>query len=315
MSSTTPPALEEREHRPDAMSDTIDSWLTDLATLTDEARASEEFQAWLDVHSRFHEYSFRNTLLIKQQCPGATKVAGYRTWQTEFDRQVRGGESAIWIWAPIITERCPACHNNERRHSAVGCDDQTPPEEWSRGVVGFKPVSVFDVSQTEGEQLPALETTASGDGKPLLARLLECARPLGVAVRLVDECEWPLGNATGVCQFRGTKPPLVLVKRTGVYADMASTLVHEYAHALLHMDRSIRPAERAKREVEAESVAYVVGRRFDLTVDNSALYIARWGDDDVDVLTERLCRISRTAQQIIEWVEIQFERAESATVE
>ena len=315
MSSTTQPALEEREHRPDAMTETVNSWLTDLATLTDVARASEEFQAWLDVHSRFNDYSFRNTLLIKQQCPTATKVAGYRTWQTEFDRQVRGGESAIWIWAPIITERCPACHNSERRHSAVGCDNQTPSEEWPRGVVGFKPVSVFDVSQTEGEEFPTLETTASGDGKPLLARLLECAQLLGVDVRLVDECEWPMGSATGVCQFRGTKPPLVLLKRTGEYADMASTLIHEYAHALLHMDHSVSPAERAKREVEAESVAYLVGRRFDLTVDSSALYIARWCHDEVTVLTERLCRITRTAQQIIERVEMQFERAESATVD
>nr|WP_250874086.1 SprT-like domain-containing protein [Halomarina rubra] len=285
------------------MAETIESWMNDLSTLTDEARASEEFQAWLDVHSRFHEYSFRNTLLIKQQCPTATKVAGYRAWQTEFDRQVQTGESAIWIWAPIITERCPTCHEGRQYHEASDCVDRTPTEEWSRGVVGFKPVPVFDASQTEGEPLPSLETTVYGDGKPLVARLLECARLLGIEVRVIDEQEWPLGAAKGVCQYRGSNSPLVLVRRSTNFADMASTLIHEYAHALLHMDRSVSPEERAKREVEAESVAYVVGRHFGLDVDNAALYIARWEGDDTDVLTERLARIATASEQVITSVE------------
>jgi len=308
MSSTTHPVSEsESSDRPEAMADTIESWISDLTDLADEARASEEFQAWLDVHSRFHEYSFRNTLLITQQCPTATKVAGYKTWQSEFGRQVRSGESAIWIWAPIITERCPACHEGRQYHEANECPDTTPPEEWSRGVVGFKPVPVFDVSQTEGEPLPSLETAAYGEGKPLLARLLECARELDVAVRVIPPDEWPLGNARGACQYRGSKAPLVLLKRTENVADIASTLVHEYAHALLHMDRSVSRTERANREVEAESVAYVVGRHFGLEVDNSALYIARWAEDDPEVLTERLERISTTAQQVICTVEERFE--------
>ncbi len=297
------------------MNDTIESWIADLSDLTDEARASEEFQSWLEVHSRFHEYSFRNTLLIKQQAPEATKVAGYRTWQTEFERQVRGGESAIWIWAPIITERCPACHESRQYHEASDCADTTPTEEWSRGVVGFKPVPVFDVSQTEGRALPTLDTAATGEGKPLLARLLECGRALDVAVEVVEEEEWPLGTARGLCQYRGEKPPLVLVKRVGEYAEMASTLIHEYAHALLHMDGRVAPEERAKREVEAESVAYVVGRHFGLDVDNSALYIARWQDDDEDVLSERLCRLSATATQLIAAIEERMEAVDGATAQ
>jgi hypothetical protein len=305
MSSTTIPALSdsEQQNRPDAMAETIESWITELSNLTDEARAGEEFQAWLDVHSRFHEYSFRNTLLIKQQCPKATKVAGYKAWQTDFDRQVQTGESAIWIWAPIITERCPTCRESRRWHEERDCLDATPTEEWSRGVVGFKPVPVFDHSQTEGEPLPSLETAAYGDGKPLLARLLECARELNVDVRPIHPEEWPLGSASGACQYRGSKIPLVLLKRTENFADMASTLIHEYAHAHLHLDRSVSRAERAKREVEAESVAYVVGRYFGLEVDNSALYIARWAGDDAETLTERLERISATAQSIIASVE------------
>jgi hypothetical protein len=90
-SDSTQVAFSDRDSRDDEMHRTIDQWLDDLAELVEEARATEKFQAWLDVQSRFHDYSYRNTLLIKQQCPEATKVAGYRTWQEEFDRHVREG--------------------------------------------------------------------------------------------------------------------------------------------------------------------------------------------------------------------------------
>ena len=81
-------SFDDRETRDDEMHSTITEWVDDLAELTDEAAASEQFREWLDVQSRFHDYSYRNTLLIKTQCPGATKVAGYHTWQSAFDRHV-----------------------------------------------------------------------------------------------------------------------------------------------------------------------------------------------------------------------------------
>jgi len=91
------------------------------------------------------------------------KIAGYNTWRNEFDRHVQEGEDAIWIWAPIITKQCPECENSQSYHEQSDCEyDETPPDEWSNGLVGFKPTSVFDVSQTEGEPLPELETEATG---------------------------------------------------------------------------------------------------------------------------------------------------------
>ena len=156
-------AFDDSETRHDEMHSIIDEWLDDLATLTDEARASQQFQDWLDVQSRFHDYSHRNTLLSHLQRPEATRVAGYNIWQSEFDRHVQEGENAIWIWAPIITTRCPECHNSPSYHDRSDCNyDETPPEEWSHGFVGFKPTAVFDVAQTEGEPLPELETEATG---------------------------------------------------------------------------------------------------------------------------------------------------------
>jgi len=161
-------SFEETDTRSDEMNSTIEQWIDDLVAGVDDAQASEEFQEWLDVQSRFYDYSYRNTLLIKQQYPGATRVAGYRTWQEKFDRHVQEGESAIWIWVPIITKQCPECENSPSYHDDSDCDyDETPPEEWSEGLVGFKPAPVFDVSQTEGEPLPDLDTEATGDAGDL----------------------------------------------------------------------------------------------------------------------------------------------------
>ncbi|SEP11925.1 hypothetical protein SAMN04487948_1155 [Halogranum amylolyticum] len=289
----------------DEMHSTIEQWIDDLVDFVDDAQASAEFQAWLDVQRQFHDYSYRNTLLIKQQCPEASRVAGYRTWQAEFDRHVEEGEQAIWIWAPIITKRCPDCANSPSYHANTDCEyDATPPEEWLRGLVGFRPAPVFDISQTDGEPLPDLETAATGDAGNLVSRLTDAASELGVTVRIVSEDEWSHGSARGICQRLSLVDvqPLVEVKDRANEADLARTLVHEYAHALLHFDVD-DDTERGKREVEAEAVAYIVGRFCGLDTSGSAFYLATWKSDDADVIRERLGRISRTATEIIALLE------------
>ncbi|WP_248898267.1 ImmA/IrrE family metallo-endopeptidase [Haloplanus halobius] len=294
-------SFEETDTRSDEMNSTIEQWIDELVAGVDDAQASEEFQEWLDVQSRFHDYSHRNTLLIKLQCPEATKVAGYNTWRNDLDRHVQEGEQAIWIWAPIIAKQCPACENSPSYHEQSDCDyDETPSEEWSKGLVGFKPTSVFDVSQTEGEPLPELETEATGDGEGLVPALTAAANDLGVTVEIVDPAEWDHGDAKGICKHRRTDNdrPVVEAKARENQADLAVTLVHEYAHALLHDDVD-DATERAKREVEAEAVGYIVGRYFGLDTSGSAFYLAAWQDDDSAVLQERLSRISSSAQEII----------------
>ncbi|WP_306061209.1 M78 family metallopeptidase domain-containing protein [Natronococcus wangiae] len=310
----------DTETRSDEMNSAIEAWVDELIELVDEAQASEEFQAWLDVQSQFHDYSYRNTLLIKQQCPHATRVAGYNTWRTELDLYVQEGESAIWIWAPIITNQCPECGNSPSYHENSDCEyDETPPEEWSKGLVGFKPTAVFDVSQTEGEPLPTLETEATGNADDLMPALLESAERLDVETRIVSPDEWDYGEAKGVCKQRCpmTMRPRVEVKDRDNQADLAGTLIHEFAHALLHFDIEDRD-ERSKRELEAEAVAYVVGRYFELEMSGSAFYLAAWNGDDAETITDRLGRISHTAQELIDTLEQELERgpkAESKTGE
>ncbi|WP_050049493.1 ArdC-like ssDNA-binding domain-containing protein [Halanaeroarchaeum sulfurireducens] len=294
-------SFNQTDTRHDEMHSTIEQWIDDLVDHVDDAQASEEFQEWLDIQSRFHDYSHRNTLLITLQCPEATKVAGYNTWRNEFDRHVQEGEQGIWIWAPIITTQCPECENSPSYHEQSDCEyTETSPDEWSKGLVGFKPTAVFDVSQTEGESLPELETEATGDADDLVPALQDAAADVGVTVRIVDAADWEHGDAKGVCKYRSTRDlhPVVEAKARANHADLAVTLTHEYAHALLHADVTDE-AERAKREVEAEGVAYIVGRHFDLDTSGSAFYVAAWQGDEPDVIQERLGRISSTAQEII----------------
>jgi len=121
------------------------------------------------------------------------------------------------------------------------------------------------VSQTEGEPLPELETAAQGDADGLVPALKRAAGELGVTVRIVDADDWDHGDAKGVCKYRSLHnlQPVVEAKARANQADLAVTLIHEYTHALLHFDIEDEP-ERAKREVEAEAVAYIVGRYFGL---------------------------------------------------
>jgi len=304
-SAATTQSFDDSDTRADEMREQLDAWVEDLADLTDQARASEQFQQWLDVQSKFHDYSARNTLLIKMQCPEATKIAGYQTWKNEFDRYVQEGEEAIWIWAPIITDKCPECGNSPSYHENTDCEyDETEPEEWSRGLVGFRPTSVFDISQTEGEPLPKLETAAHGDLHGLVEDLLAATDDLDVDATIVDPSDWEHGDARGVCKRRSpsTTNPVVEVVDRANRADLASTLIHEFAHAVLHFDREEEP-ERASREVEAEAVAYIVSRHFGLDADNAAFYLAAWDGEASETVRDRLDRISRTASNLVTQIE------------
>ncbi|TVT91478.1 ImmA/IrrE family metallo-endopeptidase, partial [Haloferax volcanii] len=198
------------------------------------------------------------------------------------------------------------CGNAPSYHDNSECEyDETPPEEWSEGLVGFKPAPVFDISQTEGEPLPELDTAATGEPDTLVDDLTNIASDLGVTIRIVDPDDWRHGEAKGICQSRSVQDltPLVEVKDRSNRADLASTIIHEYAHAILHFDIT-DATERAKREVEAEAVAYVVGRYLGLDTSGSAFYLAAWQGEETDVLQERLGRISGTAEEILSTLDV-----------
>ncbi len=161
---------------------------------------------------------------------------------------------------------------------------------------------MFDISQTEGEPLPELETEASGDASELLPVLLEVASSLDVDVEVVSPTEWTHGDAKGICQYRSpAEQPLIEVRNRENSAALAVTLVHEYAHARLHGDGN--ETDRSKRELEAEAVGYIVGRYFGLDTSGSAFYLAAWEGDEPEAIFDRLERISSTAAEIVDVVD------------
>jgi len=256
----------------------IDDSLDGLARAIDEVRASETFQRFLAVQARFHHYSWHNSMLIAMQRPDATRVAGYKTWQ-KLGRQVRAGERGIMIFAPR-----PWTREVER-------DGETETESG----IFFRPVHVFDVAQTEGEELPTVNVPtvdATADG--LLARLVRVAEHRGIAVNFGALA----GGAFGV-----SKGGAVDVDNRHATGQQAKTLAHELAHEALHKSDRPQGLTYSAAELEAESVAYVVCLHFGIDTEvRSSRYIALWNGDS-KALRESLERIANTARALIDEAE------------
>jgi hypothetical protein len=226
-----------------------------LDRLADEVlalRASEAWERYLGFQARFHRYSPRNVMLIGMQRPEATSVAGFRTWRA-LGRQVRSGERAISILAPMLR--------------------RTDGEDGLL-LVGFRWVNVFDVAQTDGAALPsAVALLDAASPTALMGSLIAAAGEIGFAVTVDDlppgvngECRW----ATATIALKAGNPPL----------QQAKTLAHELGHALLHRNEP----DRARAEIEAEAVAYVVLAAHDVdAAPYSAGYLASWIGRDEDV--------------------------------
>ena len=251
-------------------------------------RTSEEWMAAMVTAARFHDYSLGNWLLMWSQAEqrGATltRPAGYQTWQ-KLGRQVRRGEPGYRILAPM-TRRLPA--------------EDAEDEEPKRIVTGFRVVSVFDVSQTDGEPLadvgPSLLT---GHGDADFAE---------AAVGLIEEqgYEFSLGSLDGPNGLTRPTTRQVVVEEKLEEAQRTKTTVHELAHVLMHSSES-EIACRGRVEVEAESVAYVVCGAVGLdTSAYSVPYIARWAETTTEperTLLATAERIVSSARRILEHID------------
>jgi hypothetical protein len=248
------------------LSKAITQHIQDLAQATDQARMSEEMLKYLDVVSRFHSYSPTNIWLILMANPNATHVAGYNKWK-ELKRQVRRGEKGIPILAPMIFR-------------------EDPDDPDSKKVLrGFRVVYVFDISQTDGEPLPEPPNWKSPEKNDLLAsKLIQFANGQGISV-YIKNLE---GETQGVS--KGGKVEIDPLAGT-------KTLIHEIAHELMHKN-SDRPTSSMIRELEAESVAYIVGKHFGLDNLSSPNYIALHGANS-EMLLNHIDRIKRIACSII----------------
>ena len=259
---------------PATRGDRVDELMEDLVAGVAELTSGEAWRRWLDVARRFHRYSFWNTVAILTQAPHATHVAGYR--RRTLGRQVRRGQHPIRILAP-----------RKRRHTAI--DDITGEEETSTRVVGWKVVGVFDISQTVGPPLPEFPISQlEGTDHGLLGQQLEALiRAEQYEVRLGP---MPPGHerANGLTNFASR---VVTVRLDLSPAQAAKTTAHELAHVLLHRPGT-HDLDRPSREIEAESVAYLVCGAHDLDTDAYSFgYVASWSGGD----TERIRATSERA--------------------
>lgn len=254
-----------------------------LAEGITQLTSSERWQEWLTMQSRFHSYSFNNTLLILGQKPEASRVAGFNAWR-KLDRFVRKGEKGIWILAPMV-------------YKSDAGEDTRAGNEPTKVIRGFKAVPVFDVSQTDGAELPEVCVRLEGeDDAGLFARLRSVATSIGFDVEDAKD----LGGANGVCIHDEHR---ISVLANNSPLQRAKTLAHELGHAILHAPGDGRPDSRGLMELEAESVAFVVCAATGINSDNYSFgYVATWssgGDEALAAIKSSGWRIQRTAEQIL----------------
>ena len=285
---------------------------------------SERYKEYLRVMSKFHNYSFNNTLLIAMQKPDASLVAGFSTWKNNFQRNVVKGEKGIKIIAPSpfkikqeMDKIDPATNK-----PVMGADGKPVKEEKEITIPAFKVVSVFDVSQTEGKELPDIAVdTLTGDVERFkdVFAALEKTSPVSIGFEKIE------GGAHGYYHLEEKR---IAIDEGMSELQTLKTAIHEIAHAKLHDIDLNAPAEeqqdrpdRRTREVQAESVAYAVCQHYGLdTSDYSFGYVAGWSSGrELDELKSSLETIRATAAEIINSIdghlqEIQKEREAQQTV-
>ena len=268
---------------------------------------SERFKEYLRTMSKFYNYSFNNTLLIAMQKPEATYVAGYTSWQRNFDRQVMKGEKGIKILAPA-----PYKTQEERekidpvtQKPVIGADGKAVTETVEVLRPAFKVVSVFDVSQTDGKELPDIivdELKGTVENYEAFFDALKQESPVPISFEDIP------GGAKG---FFSPVESRIAIQDGMSEIQTVKTAIHEIAHAKLHAvnpDEKTAPEDKKDRhtkEVEAESVAYTVCQRYGIeTSDYSFGYIAGWSSGkETKELKSSLDTIRKTAAEMIEGID------------
>ena len=291
------PIILNSKNSADRMKEITDKLETGIMDLFE----SDRFQAYLDTMARFHNYSFNNTILIAMQ--GGQLVAGYNKWRDEFHRNVKKGEKGIKIFAPApykVKKEVPKL--DEQGQPVRDKDGNTVTEQKEIQVPAFKIVSVFDVSQTEGEPLPSLgveELTGDVERYQDFFKALEQTSPVPMAFEDIP------GGSHGYYHLTEKR---IAIQENMSELQTLKTAIHEIAHAKLHAidpeapaaEQQNRPDSRT-REVQAESVAYTVCQHYGLdTSDYSFGYVAGWSSGkDLKELRASLETIRATAHELI----------------
>ena len=290
------------KQRVQELTDKLEQGLQDLFN-------SDSYRNYLSTMSKFHNYSFNNTLLIAMQKPDATLVAGYKAWQKNFERHVNKGEKAIRILAPA-----PYKIKEERdkidpvtQELLLDKDGNPQKEEVEITIPAFRAVSVFDLSQTDGKPIPELtakELLSDVEGYQDMIRAVEAISPVPI------ELEEIAGDSKG---YYDREAKRIAVQENMSESQTLKTMIHEVAHSKLH-SKEVEQDEQMKKdrntkEVEAESIAYTVCQHFGIdTSDYSFGYIAGWSSGrDTKELRSSMDTIRKTASELITGIEEQLQ--------
>ena len=266
---------------------------------------SEMYTKYLLTMSKFHNYSFNNTLLIAMQRPDATLVAGYNAWKNKFNRYVKKGEKGIQIIAPAPVKEREEREKIDKDTGLTVLNESGEPEieVVERVIPRFRVTTVFDYAQTDGEPLPTLEVnelTARVKDYTLLKEAIEQVSPVPIRFGEIE------GNAKGYYSH--------VDKEICVRADMGEsqtikTMIHEVAHAMLHDSDQLKQRGEEKdqltKETEAESIAFTVCSALGIdTSDYSFPYVASWASGkELKELKDSMDTIRLTAADFLEKLE------------
>ena len=238
-----------------------------------ESGQTERLKEYLAAMARFHRYSWHNVMLIASQSPTATHVAGFRAW-SKLGRFVKKGEEGIMILAPVIRRKA---------------ENAEPIEADESSTVGFRAVYVFDISQTDGQELPEIGGV-NGDPREYHERLAKLVAAQGIALDHSEDIAPARGTSSGgkITLLPGQTP-----------AEEFATLVHELAHEVMHRDERRCATSKRIRETEAEAVAFVVCSAIGLDTGTAAQdYIGLYGGD-AKLLAESLQYVQQASTQIL----------------
>lgn len=278
---------------------------------------SDKYKSYLQTMSRFHKYSLNNTLLISMQKPDATLVAGFNKWRDGFSRFVKKGEKGIKIIAPtpykIKEEREKL--DPQTKAPILDVNGKVQTEEVEVQIPMFRVVSVFDVSQTEGEPLPTLASDLTGNVKQFDVFMEAIKRTAPVPIEIM-----PLPKDTD--GYYHTEEKRIAIREGMSEVQTISAAIHEVAHSLLHnreMEKELqaqqdetakpnKPKNRNTEEVEAESISFAVCSYYGIqTAENSLGYIASWSKGkELAELRASLETINKTSSELITGIDTHF---------
>ena len=250
---------------------------------------SEGLTAYLTAMGRFHNYSFGNILEIARQKPDATRVAGLYAWN-QLGRKVKKGERGIRILAPVIGVRRK---KDEEAEKDIRTQNQAV-------LVGFRSAYVFDVSQTEGKDLPELSERVTGNVGEYRERLVDFISAQGIQLEFKESIAPALGMSYGgrIALLPGQEA-----------AEEFSTLVHELSHEMLHKAERRTATTKTVRETEAEAIAFVVGKTIGLSTGRASADYIHLYHGNTALLTESLKVIQKTSAVILSALESKAETA------